>query len=157
MITNMKDFLTEQADNYRTWKRKNVTLRGMRELGEENNGSSSYGRGLYTTPLSNKKMAKEYGDVYFVVNAIPKIPKIVDSVNHAEMFIQSLVDKFCKTHNKDYSVRFFNENTTIEKEMIKLGYDGMVIKGREMVNYLPEDILFFKTENELENYYYNNY
>ena len=30
-------------------------------------------------------MAKEYGDLYFVVNAIPQNPKVVSSINAAEM------------------------------------------------------------------------
>jgi hypothetical protein len=41
----------------------------------------------------------------------------------------------------------------MENEMLNLGYDGLIIKGREMINYSPEDIKYFKTENELKNYY----
>jgi hypothetical protein len=38
--------------------------------------------------------------------------------------------------------------------MMRLGYDGLVIQGREMVNYdPPEDVLYFETENELIGYY----
>jgi len=43
----------------------------------------SFGKGLYTVPLSNKSMAKQYGKVYFVVFAKPLKPKIVSTVNHA--------------------------------------------------------------------------
>lgn len=39
--------------------------------------------------------------------------------------------------------------------MLNLGYDGLVIKGREMVNYTPENIKYFRTEYELEQYYYS--
>jgi len=54
---------------------------------------------------------------------------------------------------KDYSLVFFEENTTMEDEMLILGYDGLIIKGREMVNYSPENIKYFKTENQLHHYY----
>lgn len=64
--------LFENNDDYSKWKRKNVTLRGMKVLGVDNGVWGSFGKGLYTVPLGNKSMAKEYGDVYFVVNAVPK-------------------------------------------------------------------------------------
>jgi hypothetical protein len=41
----------------------------------------------------------------------------------------------------------------MEDEMLKLGYDGLIIKGREMVNYTPKDIKYFKNENDLQRYY----
>jgi hypothetical protein len=34
-----------------------------------------------------------------------------------------------------------------------IGFDGLIIKGREMVNYTPEDIRYFATERQLERYY----
>jgi hypothetical protein len=39
--------------------------------------------------------------------------------------------------------------------MIKIGYDGLIIKGREMVNYTPDNdkIRYFNNENELMMYY----
>ena len=113
----------------------------------------SFGKGLYTTPLGNKPMAKQYGTLYFVVNAIPKHPKITQSLNDAEIWRQKLVNDFCKKHNEDYSLNFFEKHTSIDKEAIKQGLDGLIIKGREMVNYKPENILYFKTEEELKNYY----
>jgi thymidylate synthase len=67
--------------------------------------------------------------------------------------IHSWWKDFCKKHNKDYNLRFFEENTTMEDEMLILGYDGLIIKGREMVNYSPDNIKYYKTENELHNYY----
>lgn len=153
MVRSFKGFLNENIDGYRKWKRKNITLRGMKQVGIDNGMVTSFGRGLYTVPLSNKKMAKEYGDVFFVLNAIPKNPKVVDSLNAAEIFRQGLVNRFCKKHDKGYDVRFFNANTTIEDEMKELGYDGLIIKGREMVNYTPDDIKYFRTERELQDYY----
>ena len=48
---------------------------------------------------------------------------------------------------------FFENNTSMDKEMLKMGYDGLIIKGREMVNYKPENIKYFKTEKELQLYY----
>ena len=143
----------EVVDDYSKWKRKYVTLRCIKQFGVDNNVYGSFGKGLYTVPLSNKAMAKQYGDVYFVVNAIPKNPKIVDSLNSAELFRKKLIKDFCKKHNKDYDTSFFEANTTIEDEMEDLGFDGLVIKGREMVNYNPRDIKYFKTDYELQRYY----
>ena len=57
----IKSILTEIT--YKDWKRKNVTLRGMKKVGEVNQVYGSIGNGLYTVPLSNKAMAKQYGDV----------------------------------------------------------------------------------------------
>ena len=39
--------------------------------------------------------------------------------------------------------------------MMKMGYDGIIIKGREMVNYKPDmnEIKFFSNENQLIHYY----
>lgn len=148
-----KSLLNESVAEYSTWKRKNVTLRGMKKVGEANQVYGSFGNGLYTVPLNNKAMAKQYGDVYFVVNAIPKKPKIVDSLNGAELLRQTLVNDFCKKNDVEYSVSYFNNNTSMEDEMMKKGFDGVIIKGREMVNYTPKDVKYFKTENELQGYY----
>lgn len=153
IATTIREYLNENVQEYSKWKRKNVTLRGVKELGKSNQVYGSFGNGLYTVPLSNKKMAKQYGDVYFVVNAIPKMPKIVNSLNNAELVRQELVNDFCKKNGVDYSVKYFNDNTSMEKEMLNIGYDGLIIKGREMVNYTPKDIKYFKTENELQSYY----
>ena len=147
------DMMNETVDNYKMWKRKNVTLRGIKTLGQPNNVSGQFGKGLYTVPLSNKSMAKQYGDVYFVVNAVPKNPIVVDSLNGAEMWRQKLMIDFCEKHGLPFDIRHFEANTTIEDEMLKLGYDGIIIKGREMVNYAPENIRYFKTESELVGYY----
>lgn len=143
-MTN-KDFLK--------WKRKNVSLRGMKNLGKDNNVYPLYGKGLYTAALSNKAMAKEYGDVYFVINAVPKNAKVVNSVNEAEILMQGIVFNFCKKYGKDYSLGFFDSMTSYEDEMIKLGYDGLIIKGREMVSYKPVNVIYVKTENELKQYF----
>lgn len=141
---------------YFKWKRKNVTLRGIKEFGKYNDVYGSFGDGLYTVPLSNKAMAKQYGNVYYVVNAIPKNPKIVNSLNDAELLRQRLVNDFCKSNNHKYSLSYFNENTNMTDEMLKLGYDGLIIKSREMVNYKPENVKYFKTEDELIDYYQIN-
>jgi len=153
IATTIREYLNENTQDYSKWKRNNVTLRGIKELGKANEVYGSFGKGLYTVPLSNKSMAKQYGDVYFVVNAIPKNPKVVQSLNDAEIFRYKLVDKYCKENNVDYSLSFFENNTSMEIEMMKLGYDGFIIKGREMVSYSPKDIKYFKTENELQRYY----
>lgn len=148
-----RGYIIEQNSDYSKWKRNNVTLRGVKEFGKSNEVYGSFGKGLYTAALSNKAMAKQYGDVYFVVNAIPKRPKKVDSLNEAEIWVQKLINNFCKAHGESYSRQFFEANTTIEDEMLKLGYDGMIIRGRELVNYKPGDVKYFKTEYELQSYY----
>ena len=149
----VRGFLNESNLNYQSWKRKNVTLRGMKESGVENGVYGSFGKGLYTVPLSNKAMAKQYGEVFFVVNAKPKTPKIVQTLNDAEMLVQKLLTNFCETHGKKYNRDFFDKNTSVEDEMLKLGYDGLVIKGREMVNYKPDNFKYFRTEIGLQDYF----
>lgn len=153
MIDKFNDF--KEHKEFSTQKKKNVTLRGIKEFGKDNEVQGSFGKGLYTAFLSNKSMAKSYGKVYFVVNAIPKKPKVVSDLNQAEIFRQGLVNNFCKENNEDYDLSFFENNTSMEKEMIKLGYDGLIIKGREMVNYTPENVLYFETEEELKDYQRN--
>jgi len=139
---------------FQQWKQKHVTVRGMRNAGEPNEVSGFLGRGLYTAPLSNKNMAKQYGEVYFVINAIPDKAKVVESLNQAEIFIQNIVNEFCKENNMPFDRRFFDENTTIESEMLDRGFNGLIVKGREMVHYdPPESIKYFKTETELKNYF----
>ena len=157
----MKIKLYEQYNNdrkdYLKWKRKNVTIRGMKEVGEENGAGAMLGDGLYTAFLSNKSLAKEYGQVRFVLGAIPKNPKVFSSLNNWEIwFYNSLVYPFSKEQGKEYpDKRDFNAKTTIQAEMLKLGYDGVVITGREMVNYTPDmsKIKYFEYEYQLENYY----
>jgi hypothetical protein len=142
--------------NYLKWKRQNVTLRGIRDNNNsaENGGMAKYGQGLYTAFLGNKEMARQYGKVYLVVNAIPRKPKIVYNTNDAEIFLQEVVTNFCKMHGVPRSNDFFYSKTTIADEMKRLGYDGLVIRGREMVNYNPpSNVLYFSTEQELQNYY----
>jgi hypothetical protein len=160
MRQRIRNILLETSEysrkEYLTWKRKNVTLRGIKNLGEHNSGFASYGTGLYTAALSNKSMAKEYGTVYFLVNARPKHPKVVQSVNEAEIFLQQLIKQYCKDRGRErYDTGFFYSETSIKDEMLRLGYDGLEIKGREMVNYTPDEdsILYFQTERQLEDYY----
>jgi len=155
---NINKIIYEEYNHakYLKWKRDNVTLRGIKKLGYDNKVWGSFGKGLYTVPLSNKAMAKTYGNVYFVLNAKPQNPKVVQDRNVAEILMQTLVDNFCKKHGVERSTRYFEENTTIEDEMQKLGYDGLVIKGREMVNYTPpDDVKYFENESQLMNYYTN--
>lgn len=153
--------------NYLKWKRQNVTLRGVRgNLGtpnsedDEGNYLNSFGdllgKGLYTAFLSNKQMAKQYGKVYYVVNAIPKHPKVFNTLNDWEIwFGNTVVYEYSKQLGKNYpDKRDFYNNTTIEEEMQKRGYDGIVIKGREMVNFTPPDnVMYFGDENHLIGYY----
>ena len=143
---------------YLKWKRHNVTLRGMQEVGKENNGMAYFGQGLYTAALGNRELARKYGRVYFVVGAIPKHPKIVNTWNDAEIFLQKVIMNYGKQNginNYSDAKRFFDKNTDIREEMLRLGYDGLVIKGREMVNYTPDEdnIRYFENENQLIQYY----
>ena len=150
--SSLQDF---NKNEYNSWKRKNVTLRGIKEFGKENNVHGMLGKGLYTAFLSNSKMAKSYGEIYFVVNAIPKNPLIFKTLNVWEIWFQNLVYKTYK--NGDFpDEREFRKNTTIESEIQKLGYDGVIISGREMVNYKPKDILYFKSELTLIEYFKRN-
>lgn len=146
-------YLYKLASDFQIWKRKNVTLRGMKEVQKSNGVWGSFGKGLYTVPLGNRSMAKQYGDVYFVVNAIPQKPKIVQGLNGAELLRQDLVEEFCEKQGVSPSSSFFNENTSMDVEMLARGFDGLVIKGREMVNYAPKNVRYFKTEDELEQYF----
>lgn len=157
-ILSMYEYIKEdEHKDYLSWKRKNVTLRGIKELGSENSGMAMYGSGLYTAFLGNREMAREYGKVYFILNAIPKHPKTFYNTNDAEIFLQEVVTKYCKERNVPRSNEFFSKNTTIADEMMRLGYDGLVIKGREMVNYNPpENIMYFENEYQLQEYYYSH-
>lgn len=140
--------------NYLAWKRNNVTYRGISDDTDEegfNGAGARFGDGLYTASLSNKSMAKGYGKLYFVVNARPKNPKVFNDTNQAEIWIYNNLYKQYK------NVREFNANTNIKDEMLKLGYDGLEIKGREIVNYTPKNILYFQDEEQVENYYDLNF
>lgn len=159
MITTINEFKEQNNFNqreYLKWKRANVSYRGMAVVGQKNGGSAVLGNGLYTAALSNKSMARGYGDVYFVVNAIPKNPKVFNNFNEWEIwFYEKLVSQY--TTDQQYPrQKDFYDKTTIEAEMQKMGYDGIVIKGREYVIYKPENIKYFKTEDELKNYYSYN-
>lgn len=167
METNFNKFLNNRVNesndefnktNYLKWKRNNVTLRGIKDVdSNQNGGSAMLGRGLYTAHLGNKQLAKLYGKVHFVVNAIPTNPKIFNNLNEFEIwFYNNLVIAYSKANGKDFpDIRDFNAKTTIENELMKLGYDGIIIKGREMVNYKPDHVLYFKDEYQLINYYQN--
>jgi hypothetical protein len=149
-------WMSKVSLDYKTWKRQNVTLRGMSNIHADNGVWGSFGKGLYTVPLSNRAMARQYGDVYFVVNAIPQRPKIVQGLNAAELLRQDLAEEFCKKHGEPLSMRFFDANTTMDVEMLARGYDGLIIKGREMVNYTPKNVQYFRTEGELMQYFNSN-
>jgi len=153
----IKKFILERTlpADYKAWKRKNVTIRGVQEIGQENGGGAMLGKGLYTAFLGNKELAKQYGSVNYVLNAIPKKPLVFNTLNDWEIWIQrNLYPK-----DKGYpSLRdFFAQGKTYEGEIQKLGYDGVVIKGREMVNYNPpDDIMYFQNDDQLLNYYYDS-
>lgn len=147
MIVNYSLFL-ESMDGYKKWKRKNVTLRGMSEIGVENGAGAMLGDGLYSAALSNKSLSKQYGKVYFALNARPKNPIVFSDLNRWEIWFQGNLLK-----PYDYSQRKFHEATNIKDEILKLGYDGIEIKGREMVNFKPEHVIYFTTETQLINYY----
>ena len=156
----LRKLIQEELSNdfaYKKWKRANVTIRGMAEVGSLNGGSAIFGDGLYTAFLSNREQAKKYGKVYFVVGAKPKHPKVFKTLNQAEIWLGTqLYGKHSINGFPDR--REFFKHTTIEKEMVKLGFDGLVITGREIVNYTPDndEIKYFEREEELKRYFYNN-
>lgn len=157
MRTLVESYDPEHA-RYLSWKRKNVTIRGVSELGSENKRGAMLGNGLYTAFLSNRALAKEYGKIYFVVGAIPKKPKVFNDLNQWEIWYQyNLLLPVSREQGLDYpSARVYYESGhSIEDDMLKLGYDGIVIRGREMVNFKPdtENILYFDNEHSLKQYY----
>ena len=121
---------------YLKWKRKNVTLRGMKDPGQKNGVYGSFGEGLYTCSLSNRAMALQYGKVYFVVNGRPKSPKKFKYLNDFEIFRQK-----------------YESVSAMQSDLILQGYDGVEIPGREMVNYAPQNVYYFSDETNLINYY----
>jgi hypothetical protein len=135
---------------YLKWKRKNVTFRGTNDPTKPNGPSDGVlGAGLYTAFLSNKSMAKEYGELYYVVGAIPKNPLKFRNLNEWEIWMQTNLLK-----PYDYDRREFSKVTTIRNEILKLGFDGVVIKGREMVNYTPDDsVKYYRYEEGVIEYY----
>ena len=134
----------QQHKEYLKWRRKNVSFRGMVDTTQPNGMVSSIlGEGLYTAALSNKAMAKQYGELYYVVNAVPKNPLVFRNLNSWEIWMQN---KFLKPYG--YDKREFQKVTSIEKEIMKMGYDGVILTGREMVNYTPpESVRYFRYEN----------
>lgn len=139
---------------YLKWKRKNVSLRGLKDTVSADNGGQGaiLGKGLYTAALANKTLAKQYGTVKFVTGARPKKPLVFDNLNKWEIWLQRLMLKWGADV---YDPRKFHAETSIEKEVQKLGYDGVEIKGREYVNYTPneKEIRYFSTEQQLKNWY----
>lgn len=126
--------------DYLKWKRKNVTLRGIREPGEQNGVYGSFGKGLYTCSLSNRAMARQYGKVYFVVNGRPKHTKKFHGLNDFEIFRQK-----------------YESVNAMQSDLILQGFDGVEIPGREMVNYAPQNVYYFSDETNLINYYHANH
>jgi hypothetical protein len=155
------DVISENLDynhkEYLKWKRKNVSYRGMKQVGVENGVAARFGDGLYTAALSNNSYARTYGNLYFAVNARPKHPKIVQSPNYAEIFIQNIIVNYSKEHKLEFLSDFY-KYTTVKDEILKLGYDGLEISAVEYVNYTPDmnKIKYIKTEEELKEYYINN-
>jgi len=145
---------TDIEKGWKKWRRSNITYRGVAEENATENGRGAMlGAGLYTAPSSNRSMTREYGKMKLVANARPKNPKVFDSLNRWEIWAQgNLFNKFSKNEFPD--VRSFNANTTIEKEMLKMGYDGIEIKGREIVNFAPPDnVVYFDNERQARQYY----
>lgn len=131
----MKVILTESNFNeaaFRKWKKDNITYRGVKNVGQPNNeyGADALGEGLYS---------------------VPKKPKVFNTLNDWEIWMQY---NLLKPYN--FSRRRFEAETTIRAEMLKLGYDGVIIKGREMVNYTPEDVKYFANDRQLIDFFENN-
>ena len=152
----IKEVISQDYKDYLAWKRKNVTYRGTNDTTKPNGHmiEGLLGDGLYTVPLSNKSMAKTYGDLYFVYGARPKNPLIVNDLNKWQIWMQQ--NLIFKGSNDVTLYNTFRKIKNIRDEMLKLGYDGVIIKGREMVNYTPdENVRYFANENSLINFYEN--
>lgn len=143
--------------DYLRWKKENVSLRGIENFNNryDTNGNGNIGRfgeGLYTAFLSNKKMAKEYGKVYFVVNGKPKKPLKTNNPSSLENYIYEIArDQGYKSPIDAYK----NGVKGAHDLLINAGYDGIQITGREYANFTPENVLYFENERLLENYFYN--
>jgi len=156
----MKKLLDPNSHSeYLKWKRKNVSYRGLVDPNSKvNNSSASLGIGLYTAALSNKKLSTSFGKVYFIVNGRPKNPLKFRSRWYYEIWEQNYINKWNIKNNIDdkYSNKEFFKKTSINNEILSMGYDGVEIKGVEYVNYTPSNVLYFDTEYELIDYYINN-
>jgi hypothetical protein len=167
LTTKFDEFIFEANDpHYLRWKRNNVTYRGTHEQPSDeydvngNGGMAILGSGLYTAALSNKAMARKYGTVYFVINGRPKNPKVFKTLNDWQIWEYNnlIVNYFNKKYgpghenNTDLKRPFYNK-TDLSTEMQKLGYDGILITGREMVNYTPKNVKYYKDESQVIGYY----
>lgn len=159
MKTKFLEYINESYDHkeYLKWKRNNVSLRGIREEGAtENGGMAMLGQGLYTVHLSNRSMARQYGRVFFVVGARPKNPIKFNTLNDWEIWqYNTLITNYCKEREIEPDRRTFDKMTSLKEEILKLGYDGVEIKGREMVNYTPneDEIRYYTDEEQVKGYY----
>lgn len=158
-MIDLRSLIVEELEEfnrkaYLAWKRKNVSYRGIREHGEDNGAGATLGLGLYTAALSNKSMTRQYGETFFVVNAVPKNPKAFNTTNEWEIWAQNNLYSQYKTDSGFPDQREFFKHKTIEGAMQEMGFDGVVIKGREMVNYSPPDnVLYFRDESQVKSYY----
>lgn len=151
----MEDF---NKNAYSTWKRRNITYRGMiNEPYEnpENGGGAMLGRGLYTT--KDKSMARKYGTLWYVLGGIPSKPLKVDTLNAWEVWTYRNLYEPVADENDQVGIKNFNKlGLTFEGEIMKLGYDGIIIKGREMVHFNPSDVRYFRNERDAQEYFYYN-
>jgi len=152
-----EDYDNNWRKQFNSWKRKNVVYRGYGDIYKlENGGMGKYGSGLYTTP--SKKFAKQYGTVRMLVNAKPLNPKVIRSTNEAEIFIYEKIYSKCIVNGKPSSKEFYENGNTIASEMIAMGFDGLEIKGREMVNYSPNEAnIFYADHNSQLIWYWETY
>lgn len=157
MKTISRMILEVMSPDFKKWRKANVSYRGSDNYdpteGNSEGRGGVLGNGLYSTPLSNKAMTKGYSSkTHILVGAIPRKPLIVKSVNAWEIWLQNLIVKVLGGGYPDR--REFDKNHTIEDEVQKLGYDGVIITGREMVVYKPnKNIRTFETERQLEHWY----
>lgn len=154
MVPTFNEFVGEASDpdrkEYLRWKKANVSLRGLSNgVGKENGGMARMGSGLYTAALSNAKMARGFGKLHYVVNGVPRKPKVLWDMNAWEVF---RYNELVKPKYKD--TRDFDDHTDIATEMLARGFDGVVVSGREMVNYAPpDDVMYFTDEQGVRDYW----
>ena len=146
------EFITEQ-ESFKSWFRKNASYRGLKN-DDTGGGGAMLGRGLYTAALSNKSLAKEYGEVKILIGARPKNPLRFKDLNQFEIWCQKNL-YMLYPEGEFPSKRNFFKNDTIEDAVQKMGYDGIEIIGREYVNFKPDkdSIRYFSNRLQAELYF----
>lgn len=85
---DINKIIEEEFNNahYLKWKRDNVTLRGIADIyADDNDAGAVLGRGLYSTPLSNRAIQNTWKGL-FSSKCKTKNPKIFNTINDWEIW-----------------------------------------------------------------------